>query len=311
LVALGSNATGTLTVSSLQSYSGSVALSAVVSPLTSNPPTVSLTLTSLKLLAGATNSTTIIVHPPNATVGNYNIIITGVSSSLSPVLNIPLTAYGGSGEAISYKSYSIDSGTQVTLTVQNLGGSNMRLVSYYVVDGNVNQYNLASWNGPVLSPAQTGTLSILTGASCGGCVLSGSQFNFVNGYSYSITLVTGQGSQFTWTIGQSASQEHLTFEGSSFSSSTNVTINLRNTGAVSIQLSAYSARDANGNSYSLSPFAGPILAPNQAAAVSLTIGSSCSGCRLLGSPFTFNFGYNYWIVATTSRGSIFTFQVLR
>ena len=310
LVRLGSNVTGTVNVSSLQSYSGNIALSAVVSPLFSDSPTVSLALTSLKLLAGGTNSTTFIVYPPNFTVGDFNITVTGVSGLLSHSVTIPLTAYGGSGTAIGYKSYSIDSGTQVTLTVQDLGSTSLGFVSYYVIDGNVNQYNLASWNGPVLSPGQTGTLTILIGAGCGGCVLSGSSFVFASGYSYSITLVA-QGFQFTWTIGQSASQEHLVYEAVSFSSGTNVTMNIRNTGAVSIQITGYSARDANGNSYSLSPFAGPTIPPNQVAIVSFTIGSSCSGCRLLGSPFTFNIGYNYYIVVATSRGSIFTWQVLR
>jgi len=311
LVAIGSNSTGTLTVSSLLGYSGIVALSAVVSPVATDHPTVSIKLTSLSLLGGATNSTMIIVHPTNYTVGYYNIVVTGVSGSLSHPLTIPLTVYGGSGEAISYKSYTIDSGTQVTLTVQNLGGANMRFTAYYVVDGSLNQYNLASWNGPTLNPAQTGTLTILIGASCTGCILSGSPFNFANGYSYGVTLVTATGSQFTWVIGQSASQEHLSFQGSNFSSGANVTINLLNTGAISIQLSAYSARDANGNAYSLSPFAGPTLATNQAALVSFTIGSSCPSCRLLGNPFTFNPGYSYWIVITTSGGSIFLFQVFR
>jgi hypothetical protein len=311
LVAIGSNSTGTLTVSSLLGYSGTVALSAVVSPVTTDHPTVSIKLASLNLLGGATNSTMIIVHPTNYTVGYYNIIITGVSGSLSHPLTVPLTVYGGSGETIIYKSYTIDSSTQVTLTVQNLGGANMRFVSYYIVDGSLNQYNLASWNGPVISPAQTGTITIQIGTSCTGCILSGSPFNFANGYSYGITLVTAAGSEFTWVIGQSASQEHLSLEGYVFTSSTNVTITLRNTGAISIQLSAYSARDTSANAYSLSPFAGPTLAANQAAAVSFTVGSSCSGCRLLGNPFTFNFGYDYYVVVTTSRGSIFFFQVLR
>ena len=305
------SSTGTLTVSSLLGYSGIVALSAVVSPVATDHPTVSIKLTGLNLLGGATNSTMIIVHPTNYTVGYYNIVVTGVSGSLSHPLTIPLTVYGGSGEAISYQSFSIDSGTQVTLTVQNLGGANMRFLSYYVVNGSLNQYNLASWNGPTLNPAQTGTLTILIGASCSGCILSGSPFNFANGYSDGITLVTATGSQFTWVIGQSASQEHLSFEGSNFSSGTNMTVTLRNTGAISIQLSAYSARDASGNAYSLSPFLGPTLAPNQAVSVSFTIGSSCPSCRLLGNPFTFNPGYSYWIVITTSGGSIFLFQVFR
>src|SRR3989441_4294259 len=311
LVAIGSNSTGTLTVSSLLGYSGIVALSAVVSPVATDHPTVSIKLTSLNLLDGATNSTMIIVHPTNYTVGYYNIVVTGVSGSLSHPLTIPLTVYGGRRGASSYPSFSIDPRTQVTLTGQNPGVPNRRFLSYYVVDGSLNQYNLASWNGPTLNPAQTGTLTIQIGASCTGCILSGSPFNFANGYSYGITLVTATGSQFTWVIGQSASQEHLSFQGSNFSSGANVTVTLRNTGAISIQLSAYSARDANGNAYSLSPFPGPTLATNQAALVSFTIGSGCPSCRLLGNPFTFNPGYSYWIVITTSGGSIFLFQVFR
>src|SRR5712664_3729554 len=56
LVAIGSNSTGTLTVSSIQGYSGSVSLSAVVSPVTTDHPSVSIKLTSINLLGGATDA---------------------------------------------------------------------------------------------------------------------------------------------------------------------------------------------------------------------------------------------------------------
>src|SRR5207245_11496634 len=119
LVAIGSNSTGTLTVSSLLGYSGIVALSAVVSPVATDHPTVSIKLTSLNLLDGATNSTMIIVHPTNYTVGYYNIVVTGVSGSLSHTLTIPLTVYGGTGEAIRDQTFSLGPGAPVRLTVQN------------------------------------------------------------------------------------------------------------------------------------------------------------------------------------------------
>src|SRR5260370_34505983 len=107
LVAIGSNSTGTLTVSSLLGYSGIVGLSAVVGPVATDHPTVSTKLTSLNLLGVATNSTTIIVHPTNYTVGYYNIVVTGASGSLSHPLTIPLTVYGGRREAINYQTLSI------------------------------------------------------------------------------------------------------------------------------------------------------------------------------------------------------------
>lgn len=311
-VTRGSYAVGTLTVSSIIGYSGTIALSVALYPLLSNPPIVSLNLTSLKLPSRGTNSTTIIVTAPNATIGYYTIIVTGISGSLSHLLNIPLTVNSTvPSEALNFQSYSIDSTTQLTLTIMNFGNVNTRFVSYYVVDANNDRYSLTSWNGPTINQGQTGTVTILIGSSCTGCVLSGAPFNFVNGNNYRIILVTALNNQFTLTIGQTTGQEQLTFDSYAFSSSTNLTLYLRNTGTAQVQLSAYSVRDANGDSYSLTNLAGPTIAVNQVVAVTFTIGSSCPSCTLSGSPFVFNAGYSYSIIITTSRNNMFTFTVTR
>jgi hypothetical protein len=308
----GSYATGTVTVSSLQGFSGTVTLTVALYPLPSNPPVVSLNLTSLKLRSGATNSTLLLVNAYNATIGNYNVAVTGASGSLSHVLNIALTVNGSvSGEALNFQSYSIDSTTQLTLTIMNFGSVNTRFVSYYVVDASNDQYSLTSWNGPTINQGQTGTVTILIGASCSGCVLSGSSFTFVSGNTYRIILVSALNNQFTLTIGQPTSQEHISIDAFSFTSSTNVTLYVRNTGTVSVQLTAYSVKDASGDSYSLATFAGPTIPPNQVVAVSFTIGSSCTGCTLSGNAFTFMAGYSYSIIITTARNNFFTFTATR
>lgn len=311
-VTRGSYAAGTLTVSSIQGYSGTITLSVALYPSVTNPPIVSLNLTSLRLPSGGTNSTALIVRAPNATIGYYTIIFTGSSGSLSHVLNIPLTVYGTvPGEALNFQSYSIDSTTQMTLSIMNYGNVNTRFVSYYVTDANSDQYSLVSWNGPTINQGQTGTVTLLIGASCGGCVLSGSPFNFVNGNSYRIILVTALNNQYTLTMGQTTSKEQLSFDSYAFSSSTNVTLYIRNTGTTSVQLSGYSVRDVSGDSYSLTSPVGPTIAVNQVVAASFSIGSSCPSCTLSGNAFVFTAGYSYSIIITTSRNNVFTFTVTR
>jgi hypothetical protein len=311
-VAQGSYTTGTLSVLSMQGFAGTISLFVSVYPLASNIPVVSLNLTSLKIPAGGTNSTTILVNASGATVGNYDIVVTGIGSSGSHTISTPFSVTGPVGvEALNVEASVIVSTTNMSLSIRNTGSVTTHLVSYYVMDASLDQYVLTSWNGPVISPNQLGIGTILIGASCGGCVRSGSAFNFTSNGSYRITLVTGYNNQFTFTIGQTTGQEQLTFDSYAFSSSTNVTLYLRNTGTVPVQLSVYSVRDASGDSYSLTSFAGPTIAVNQVVAVTFTIGSSCSGCTLSGNPFLFNSGYSYSIIITTSRNDVFTFTVAR
>jgi len=94
-------------------------------------------------------------------------------------------------------------------------------------------------------------------------------------------------------------------------SNTNLTLYIRNTGAVSVQLASYYVRDASGDTYALTSFAGPTIAPNTVVAVTVKIGSACPGCTLTGTAFTFNPGYSYSTIFVTSRSNQFTFTVVR
>jgi hypothetical protein len=309
----GTSVTTTLTVSSILSYSGNVALTVTIYPSGINSPSVSLNRSSLILPAGGSNTTTMFVNTFNATVRTYSISITGISLSHTHTLDVTLTVNRVVGtESLYLEFYSFTSATSANLLVRNFGSATTSLVSYYVTDASGDKYTLASWNGPVMSPNQLGNATILIGASCSGCVLSGSAFTFTQGNSYVITLVTRYSNQFSYMFTLSA-QEALSLDSYSFptASSTNVTLYIRNTGSVSVQLSSYYVRDASGDTYALTSFAGPTIAPNSVAPVVVKIGSSCPSCVLTGNPFTFTSGNSYTILFVTSRNNQFTFTIVK
>ncbi len=106
-------------------------------------------------------------------------------------------------------------------------------------------------------------------------------------------------------------REGLLFENYAFNSSTALTLYLMNIGNASISLVSYNVRDASGNQYALTSWAGPTLTPGSLTGVRILIGSSCPGCVLSGSAFTFTPGNSYAITVITARNNQFTFTVVR
>jgi len=307
----GASTSATLTISSILSYSGTVALTATVYPPGVNSPAVSLNLTSLKLPGGGANATTVIVNTFNATVGYYAVLITGTSGSLVHTLSITLSVTPYTGyESLYGESFYVNSPTNATLYIRNLSPATTTLVSYYVTDTSGDMYTLTNWNGPTINPNAVGAAMVLIGASCSRCVLSGLAFTFTAGGTYGITVVTRYNNQFTFTITLS-NRESLNLENFAFNSSTSVILDIRNTGTATVQLVSYYVKDSSGNQYALLSYPGPTIAPNQLAQVTVRIGSSCPGCTLTGTPFTFTAGYSYTITFVTSRNNQFTFTVTR
>jgi hypothetical protein len=310
----GGSVTSTLTISSILSYSGNVALTANIYPSGTNSPNVGLNLTSLRLPAGGTNTTNIFVNTFNSTIGTYTIVVTGISGALAHTTQITLTVNPVTArESLNLEYFNFNSNTSATLNLRNTGTVTTSLVSYFVTDAGGDKYTLANWNGPIISPNGLGIATILIGASCPSCALSGSAFTFSRGNSYTITLVTSYNNRFAYTFTLSA-QEALALDSYSFpgtGSSTNVTLYIRNTGAIPVQLASYYVRDSSGNTYALTPWSGPTIAVNSVAAVVVKIGSSCPSCTLTGTPFTFMPGYSYTIIFVTSRNNQFSFTVTR
>ncbi len=98
----------------------------------------------------------------------------------------------------------------------------------------------------------------------------------------------------------------------SFSSVTNVTLYLRNTGSANITLVTYYVKVASGDQYSRTTWLGPNISPNQVAATFILIGSSCgSSCTLTGPPFTYTAGNSYTVLAVTARNNQLSFTITR
>ena len=119
----------------------------------------------------------------------------------------------------------------------------------------------------------------------------------------------------TLLVHPTTGQENLNYVANSgaFSSGTNVTAYINNLGTSNATLATYYVKDSNGNSYqySYNTGAGPTIAPNKSVAINFPIGSSCTGCTLSGSPYTFTSGYSYTVLMITTRNTQFTFSVTR
>jgi len=99
----------------------------------------------------------------------------------------------------------------------------------------------------------------------------------------------------------------------SFTSGTNVTLFIRNQGTTSVSLQSYYVKDAAGDQYQLTTWASAPtgINPNTVIPTNLLIGTSCSGCVLTGSAFTFTAGNSYTILVVTTRNNQFSFTATR
>jgi len=125
----------------------------------------------------------------------------------------------------------------------------------------------------------------------------------------------------TLLVHPTTGQENLALEACnpcSFTSSSNVTMSIRELGTVNVTLVSYFVKDSSGNQYSRTSwdttgFNRPlVIAPNQVRGIIVLIGSTCgSSCSLTGNAFTFTAGYVYTITMVTSRNTQFVFSVTR
>ena len=99
-------------------------------------------------------------------------------------------------------SAAFSNSTSLTAYINNLGSANATLQTYYVKDSNGNQYqyNYAAGTGPIISPNKSVAISFNIGASCTGCVLSGSAYTFTSGYAYTVLMITRLNNQFTFSV---------------------------------------------------------------------------------------------------------------
>ncbi len=108
-------------------------------------------------------------------------------------------------------------------------------------------------------------------------------------------------------------KEALSLEFSSFgpnNPTSNVTLYLRNTGGTPITLVSYYVKNANSSQYAKISWPGQVsITPTTLGQAQILI-SGC-GCTLTGGAFTFQTGLSYTITLLSSRGSQFSYSVVR
>src|SRR5207249_10463990 len=116
-----------ITVSSLNSFSGTVTLTDSISPVTSNPPAISLSSNSLTLSpGGSAGSTLSITTTSSTTPGSYVIVVTGTSGSLSHSASVSLTVAQQADFSLALTSSTVNvvagSSRTSTITAASFGG---------------------------------------------------------------------------------------------------------------------------------------------------------------------------------------------
>jgi hypothetical protein len=202
----GSSNTTTITVTSLNGYTGTVGLTftapfGYITVMGSQNP---LTLSSRGTAVSTLNITTSL----STTLGTYNITVTGTAGSRTHSTVISLTVVDPIVpppviESLTLTGHQFLNGTSLSLILQNTGNTTVTIQSYVVRDSSGNIWILSNFAGPVIIPSGFGTAIILIGANCPGCVyrgIPGLFFQFTAGQSYTVTVTTARNNQFPFTV---------------------------------------------------------------------------------------------------------------
>ena len=202
----GSSNTTTITVTSMNGYTGTVGLTftAPFGYITVTGSQNLMTLSSGGTAVSTLNITTSLI----TTLGTYNITVTGTDGSRTHSTVISLTVVDPIVpppviESLKLTGYQFLNSTSLSLILQNTGNSSMTIQSYVVRDSSGNTWSLSNFAGPMIIPNGFGTAIILIGANCPGCVYGGIPglfFQFTVGQSYTVTVTTARNNQFPFTV---------------------------------------------------------------------------------------------------------------
>ena len=179
----GSSGSSTITLASSGGFAGTINLSATISP---NGPGVSLSPTSVTLLAGGSSAATLTVTTQNTTaVGDYTVTITGNSTSLSHsttvLVRVRLAPDFSLTASASTTSIPRSSSGNVTLSLANLNGFN----------GTVNMSATVSPSGPKISLGSS-TLTLTPGGSASDLLtIKALKKTTVGSYTITVTATSG------------------------------------------------------------------------------------------------------------------------
>ncbi len=306
----GANATSTVSVISLQGYTGTVSLA---TQFTNGSLSLSFNPNSISVQAGGTVTSILTVGAAkNASIGTYSIIVTGTSAvgrrvvsssamftvTVNPLADFGLYAYPYSISVVAGMTNS----TSIILDSTN-GFTGSVTLSATVPFGFLGV--MGGQNPVTLSPAATTYTSLQ---------VSTTSSTLLGKYNITITGASGTVSHSCIVTVNVVDPvpESLTLSGSSLLSPTGMTLSLQNNGNTPITLQSYTVTDISGDQWILANWTGPTILPGTTSAAVIFIGASCETCTYNGLFALFQQfvpGHTYTITVTTKLSNQFTFNV--
>jgi uncharacterized membrane protein len=306
----GMNATSTVTIQSTQGFTETVALTVQVTSgiaVIFNPGRVNVPV------GGTATSTTTVEAAKNASIGIYNIIVTGTAAAgrkfLSSSALLTATVNSQADFGVYAYPYSIivvagfTNSTSIVLDSKN-GFNGSVTLSATVPFGFLGV--MGGQNPVKLTPGATTNTSLLVSTTLS---------TVLGKYNITITGSSGTISHLCiLTVNVvDPSPESLTLLGVPHKLPTNMTLSLRNSGNTPITLQSYSVTDTSADMWTLTNWTGPTVSPGSTSPAVILIGSSCNTCTyrgLIGLFQQFLPGHTYLITITTKLNSQFTFTVM-
>ena len=306
----GANATSTVSIFSIEGYSGTVSLAA---QFNAGNISISFNPTGISVQAGGTaTSAMTVVAAKNASIGTYSLIVTGTSavgrrvvssSAMFTVTVNPLADFG-----LYAYPYSISVVAGMTNSTSIILDSKNGFVGSVTLSATIPFGFLGVMGGqnPVSVSAVARTYTSLQ--------VSATDSTLLGRYNITITGASGTVSHsciLTVNVVDPV-PESLTLSGSSLLSSTSMTMSLRNNGNTPITLQSYTVTDISGDQWILANWTSPTVLPGTTSAAVIYIGASCEACTyngLFGLFQEFVPGHTYTITITTKLQNQFTFNV--
>ncbi len=303
----GASSTSTITITSINGFSGTVTLSLYFPGTTF---TASISPTSVSVPSNSIAESTLSVTAPNVP-GSYTVVVIGVSSSHGK------TSYSSSMltvQAVSSQDFTITS-MPTNITTKN-GATNTTTITVTSINGYTGNVSLTVTApfGYITVTGGQNPLVIASGGAASSTLAITTSTNTAEG-NYSIIITGSDGSRsHSTTITLKVVDpvpvitESLFLNSYHFNNSTSLTLFLQNTGNGTITL----IRDSSGNAWSLTSWTGPTIEVNGIGSANILIGSSCPGCiysGITGLFLQFQQGQTYTVTVTTDRNNQFSFTV--
>lgn len=305
----GSYATSTITLISINGFSGNVNLYAngtLPASFSANPISVPADGTATAMLTVSTSSDT--------SLGSYSMIIIGIGTGQKRTI---------SSSALFIAQ--VTSNADFTLTanpssINNLAGetntTTITLTSHNNFNGSVSLAFTAPF-GYISVMGGQNPISLTPNSSAITTLQITTQATTPDG-TYTIT-VTGTSGLKTYSTSLIVSvidpaSEAILLTGYLFNSSTNLTLYLQNTGNTTISLQSYTVRDSQGNAWTQPNLNSPAIAIGDTSTVNVLIWTDCPTCNytgILGLFTEYVAGRTYTIVLTTTNDTQFTITITR